>query len=168
MNQPNPNPTIPLDQQPLQEYQVLSRSPLFGWPIRSLQGYVIRILSVWIGLCAITGPIAAASLPPTKQPILFLVSMGIAANGLMALLVIWLYLGWRHIYQRLQSSEVVYEENGWYDAAVWSKTPEEITQHRLIGQYQVAPLLQRLGRTLILLGLTAAGASLIGWIATWV
>ena len=32
-----------------------------------------------------------------------------------------LYLGWNHIFKRLTSEKVEYEESGWYDGQIWIK-----------------------------------------------
>ena len=37
------------------------------------------------------------------------------------LISIRLYLGWNHVFKRLTSEKVEYEESGWYDGQVWMK-----------------------------------------------
>ena len=37
------------------------------------------------------------------------------------LISIRLYLGWNHVFKRLTSERVEYEESGWYDGQVWIK-----------------------------------------------
>ena len=69
------------------------------------------------------------------------------ASVVLILLLSRLYLGWNYVRSRLANTAVFYEESGWYDGQTWLKTPEEITKDRLILQYQVEPLLQRLRQT---------------------
>jgi hypothetical protein len=68
-----------------------------------------------------------------------------------------LYVGWLHVGQRLQQAAVPYEESGWYDGQVWQKPEEVLNRDRLIMDYQVKPILQRVRNTLgILVGLGVA------------
>ena len=55
-----------------------------------------------------------------------------------------LYLAWLYIYDRLMNASVTYEESGWYDGQTWIKTNEVLIQDRLIGVYEVLPILEKL------------------------
>jgi hypothetical protein len=57
---------------------------------------------------------------------------------------------------------VPYEESGWYDGHVWRKPEEVLNRDRLIMDYQVKPILQRVRNTLALL-LGIAVALVIAW-----
>jgi hypothetical protein len=48
------------------------------------------------------------------------------------------------------NATVSYEESGWYDGQTWVKTNEVLIQDRLVGTYEVLPILNRL-RTVILI-----------------
>jgi hypothetical protein len=72
-----------------------------------------------------------------------------------------LFLGWNYIRRRLLSQTVIYEETGWYDGGCWEKPPEELTKDRLIGTYQVGPVLKRLRWSLVSL----AGFTLVDGLA---
>jgi hypothetical protein len=64
------------------------------------------------------------------------------------LVLVQLYVGWAHVGGRLQQKTVPYEESGWYDGQLWVK-PEEISNRdRLIVDYQVKPVLQRIRKTI--------------------
>jgi len=47
------------------------------------------------------------------------------------------------------NATVTYEESGWYDGQTWVKTNEVLIQDRLIGIYEVLPVINRL-RTVML------------------
>ena len=42
------------------------------------------------------------------------------------------------------NATVTYEESGWYDGQTWIKTNEVLIQDRLIGVYEVLPILKKL------------------------
>ncbi len=162
---PDPVPTstqvIPHEQQPLTQYQELRRSFFSGWPAQSLGIYLKGFAKVWIPLFLLTAPIAAGSFSWRQDPGHWLATTILAANGLVSLVIVRLYLGWQYVQDRLRQEQVAYEESGWYDIAIAAKTPEELTQHRLIVQVEIAPIMQRIRRTLgwlvltcVMLGLT--------------
>lgn len=47
------------------------------------------------------------------------------------------------------SVAVEYEETGWYDGQVFVKPPEVLTRDRLLGVYEVRPVIKRLRSTLL-------------------
>jgi hypothetical protein len=57
---------------------------------------------------------------------------------------------------------VPYEESGWYDGQLWVKPEEVSNRDRLIVDYQVLPVLQRIRRTLGVFALLLA-LGLIVW-----
>jgi hypothetical protein len=143
---------VPRDQQPVNEYEQLKESWLFSWAILDWPRYGRKLawLILWAGL--IVCPIAAASFPPRKFPLSFGLASTMGIMAIVALIVVRLLLGWYYIRDRLQSETVVYEESGWYDGQIWNKPAEILTRDRLIVSYQIAPLLQRLRRTVYGLG----------------
>jgi hypothetical protein len=151
---------VPFDQRPINEYHTLKESWLFRWVTLDLKAYLSRIVWFWSLSWSITGPIAAASFPPLDYPGKFALTAAAGASLVLASLLLRLYLGWLYIYDRLLSETVFYEETGWYDGQLWVKPPEVLVKDRLIGTYQVQPMLQRLRRTFSLLGLFL----LAGWI----
>ena len=77
----------------------------------------------------------------------------IGSLGIFNLWIVRLYLAWRYIYDRLMNATVSYEESGWYDGQTWVKTNEVLIQDRLVGTYEVLPVMDRL-RTVILTSTT--------------
>ena len=66
----------------------------------------------------------------------------------MTIIVFRLFLGWSHVGNRLVSETVEYEESGWYDGQIWTKTQEILNRDRLASSYTVKPALERLKTTL--------------------
>ena len=55
-----------------------------------------------------------------------------------------LYLGWNHVFKRLNSESVEYEESGWYDGQVWLKPLALKERESLIASNEVKPILKNL------------------------
>jgi hypothetical protein len=55
-----------------------------------------------------------------------------------------LYLGWNHIFKRLTSEKVEYEESGWYDGQIWIKPIKLKEKESLIASLEVKPILKNL------------------------
>ena len=60
------------------------------------------------------------------------------------LISIRLYLGWNHVFKRLTSEKVEYEESGWYDGQVWEKPLVLKEKESLIASIEVKPILKNL------------------------
>ncbi len=154
---------VPLEQQPLNEYKELAESWFFRWATFDLSPFVRKLVWVWVWSWAIAGPIAAASFIPAKYPGQFLLTGAGGATLLLSLVLLRLYLGWFYIRSRLANATVFYEESGWYDGQTWTKPPEILTQDKLVVNYQVEPILQRLRRTFAVLAMLLLGGGM-----TWV
>ncbi|WP_072016369.1 CGLD27 family protein [Neosynechococcus sphagnicola] len=130
---------VPLEQQPIQEYQCLRDSCFFRWATLELTPYSTRILCLWSWSWLLTGPISAGSFSPRKHLAQFLL-LGAAGSTLLLILVLLrLYLGWLYIRSRLLNPLVFYEESGWYDGQLWSKPADVLVRDRLIVSYEVQP-----------------------------
>ncbi|NMF84781.1 CGLD27 family protein [Nodosilinea sp. P-1105] len=153
---------VPAEQQPLNEYQDIRGSWFYSWGSRNLSGYLKPLIVLWVISWGISGPMAAASFAPTKNPLPFALSAAMGALVLPLLALVQLYVGWAHVAGRLRQTTVPYEESGWYDGQLWVK-PEDISNRdRLIVDYQVQPVLRRIRRTIgIIAALGALG--LMAW-----
>ena len=65
--------------------------------------------------------------------------------------MIRLYLGWNHIFKRLTSEKVEYEESGWYDGQIWIKPVNLKEKESLIALLEVKPILKNLIQILSLI-----------------
>ncbi|KAI5079722.1 hypothetical protein GOP47_0005201 [Adiantum capillus-veneris] len=149
---------VPLEQQPVNEYQTLVDSVLFSWAVGDLWLYTLKLSAVGAVVALLLGwPIMATSVDAEKE--LFKCGTGALCGGLLAvtLAALRMYLGWAYVGNRLFSATVEYEETGWYDGEIWIKPPEVLARDRLLGSYKVKPALNRVKLTLI--GLAASLAS---------
>jgi hypothetical protein len=153
---------VPIEQQPINEYQDVRESWFYSWAGRDLAGFLKPVIGLWLLSWAFAGPIAAASFHPAKQPLLFCLSGMMGAFSLPILALVQLYIGWSHVGGRLRQQAVPYEESGWYDGQVWVKPEDVVSRDRLIVDYQVKPILRRIQKTFgVIAGLLAV--SLVLW-----
>jgi hypothetical protein len=144
---------VPEEQQPLNEYLALKQSFFFGWATMARWQYLRVLALIWLAWWIFAGPIAASSYAPQRHLVSFLVlgSLGATLGSLLPLLQ--LFLGWKYVSDRLQSSKIFYEESGWYDGQTWEKPEVDLAKERLIVSYEVQPLLNKIqwtGLSLIL------------------
>ena len=77
------------------------------------------------------------------------------------LISVRLYLGWIHIFKRLTSEKVEYEESGWYDGQVWIKPLVLKEKESLIASIEVKPILKNLIQILSVISVLALSGILI-------
>jgi Conserved in the green lineage and diatoms 27 len=143
---------VPLDQQPIHEYEELRDSGFFQIATLEPVAYIIKLVWRWILALLVTAPISAASFPPQKMPFLFLLGAA-GGSGLFVLFaIVRLYLGWSYVADRLKQETVFYEESGWYDGQTWEKPLSILNRDRLIVSYEIEPIFRRLRLTLAILG----------------
>lgn len=144
---------VPVEQQPLNEYEALRASDFFSTCAANWQKYVVKLTWIWGLSWIVAGPVAAASFSLQKHTVQFILcGAAVASIGVVFTVVRW-YLGWSYVCDRLISPTIFYEESGWYDGQTWSKPQELLTRDRLIVTYQVKPIIQRLQQTLGFLAL---------------
>lgn len=148
---------VPSEQQPLNEYEELKSSGFFRTATLALSEYSIKLCWIWGISWIVAAPVAAASFAPGKHLVQFILCGAAGASFGVILAVVRLYLGWSYVRDRLISPTIFYEETGWYDGQNWTKPSEVLTRDRLIVNYQVKPILQRLQKTLGILALLLLG-----------
>jgi Conserved in the green lineage and diatoms 27 len=143
---------IPFDQQPLNEYIQLKQDILFRWSTKNTTNFIKKLVIIFL-VIVITASIITI-LIAYKNYMSFKLTM-IYYNTIFATLIIKsilirLYLGWSYVLKRLLSATVFYEESGWYDGQLWIKPAHVLIQDRLIGIYQVMPIMQKLKKFFLL------------------
>nr|YP_009313931.1 Hypothetical protein ycf36 [Hommersandiophycus borowitzkae]SCW22185.1 Hypothetical protein ycf36 [Hommersandiophycus borowitzkae] len=150
---------VPFDQQPLNEYKTLKQSFLFQSSTMELPKFILRLLIIFVAFVLLGLATSFISMNTNKIS-LSTISYNILFSLLsLEVLLIRLYLGWSYILKRLSSASVFYEESGWYDGQLWIKNVDMLTQDRLVGLYQVQPIIVRIQRLLI--GTSLLSVSLI-------
>ena len=148
MNQSNC--PVPKDQQPTNEFIELSKSKIFSWP-KSKKLFTFILLKFWLGTFFIFLVICSGSVYFENSILKYILLSFFSSLSLPFLLSIRLYLGWNHIFKRLTSEKVEYEESGWYDGQVWIKPINLKEKESLIALLEVKPILKNLIQTLSLI-----------------
>jgi hypothetical protein len=149
MNQQCP---VPKYQRPLTEYNDLKNSFTFSWTKQESYSFGKTVSIFLVILIFFTSLIVTTNHDWEKNETRSLVEISSSALGIFTLWILRLYLGWKYIYNRLMNATVTYEESGWYDGQTWIKTNEVLLQDRLVGTYEVLPIINRL-RLVILISI---------------
>lgn len=135
---------VPFEQQPLNEYLSLKKNWLFQWSTYDNRRYIMIYFFIFIVSFFINGFfIFYLYYDKIKLLKIFFLDIWIAST-ILFVIFLRLYLGWSYINKRLLSATVFYEESGWYDGQIWVKNIEILMQDRLIGLYQLIPLINRI------------------------
>ena len=137
------NCPVPKDQQPTNEFIELSKSKIFTWP-KSKKTFSFILLKFWIGTFFIFVVISSGSVYFETSTLRYILLSFFSSLSLPFLFSIRLYLGWNHIFKRLTSEKVEYEESGWYDGQIWIKPIKLKEKESLIASLEVKPILKNL------------------------
>ena len=141
MNQSNC--PVPKQQQPTNEFIELSKSKIFSWA-KSKKSFSFILLKFWIGTFLIFLVISSGSVYFETSITKYILLSFFSSLSVPFLLSIRLYLGWNHIFKRLTSEKVEYEESGWYDGQIWIKPINLKEKESLIALLEVKPILKNL------------------------
>jgi hypothetical protein len=138
---------VPLEQQPIYEYEKLKVSWLFDWGILAIGQYSRKLAWVAFWSLVFVVPLSMSIFTPAKAPLEFFLSSLIGISVLTALFLSRIYLGWQYVKDRLKSDRIFYEESGWYDGQTWLKPSTMLNRDLLVVNYEIEPILQRLHKT---------------------
>ena len=144
------NCPVPKDQQPTNEFIELSKSKIFSLP-KSKKSFSLILLKYWLGTFIIFLTISSGSIYFETSLLKYILLSFFSSLSLPFLFSIRLYLGWNHIFKRLTSEKIEYEESGWYDGQVWSKPVNLKEKESLIALLEVKPILKNLMQILSLI-----------------
>ena len=149
---------VPKEQQPTNEFLELSNSKLFALP-KSSKKFSIILISTWLVTFLIFLVISSGSSYFHTYLLKYIFLSFFGSLSVPLLITIRLFLGWTHIYKRLTSEIIEYEESGWYDGQIWNKPIELKEKESLIASIEVKPILKNLTQvtsviiSLILIGI---------------
>ena len=149
---------VPKEQQPTNEFLELSNSKLFALP-KSSKKFSIILISTWLVAFLIFLVISSGSSYFHTYLLRYIFLSFFGSLSVPLLITIRLFLGWNHIYKRLTSEIIEYEESGWYDGQIWNKPIELKEKESLIASIEVKPILKNLTQvtsviiSLILIGI---------------
>ena len=141
---------VPKHQRPLSEYNELKNPFGFGWTLKKSTLFSKKVL-VYLGvISSIVTFLVTLSSKWQYHPLESFLWVIFSSVLIFTLWILRLYLAWLYIYDRLMNATITYEESGWYDGQTWIKTNEVLIQDRLVGTYDVFPILKRLNSLLYL------------------
>ena len=148
---------VPKEQQPTNEFIELSKSKVFSWP-KSKKSLIIVLLQFWAGTFFLFLIISSGSVYFKSSLVKYIFLSFFSSLSIPLLVSIRLYLGWNHVFKRLTSEKVEYEESGWYDGQTWIKPLNLKEKESLIAFEEVKPILKNLIQiTSIILVLALSG-----------
>ena len=98
----------------------------------------------WIGTFILFLVISSGSIYFKKSILKYILLSFFSSLSIPFLISLRLYLGWNHVFKRLNSESVEYEESGWYDGQVWLKPLVLKERESLIASNEVKPILENL------------------------
>jgi len=134
---------VPRDQQPTNEFIELSKSIVFSWP-KTKKSLILVLIKFWIGSFLLFLIISSGSIYFKTSLLKYILLSFFSSLSIPLLISIRLYLGWNHVFKRLTSEKVEYEESGWYDGQVWIKPLVLKEKESLIASVEVKPILKNL------------------------
>ena len=134
---------VPKDQQPTNEYIELSKSVIFSWP-KTKKSLILALIKFWVGAFVLFLVISSGSIYFKTSTLKYILLSFFSSLSIPLLISIRLYLGWNHVFKRLTSERVEYEESGWYDGQVWIKPLVLKEKESLIASIEVKPILKNL------------------------
>ena len=152
MNQPNC--PVPKDQQPTNEFIELSKSKIFSLA-KSKKSFSFILIKYWVGTFIIFLTISSGSVYFETSTLKYILLSFFSSLSFPFLFSLRLYLGWNHIFKRLTSEKIEYEESGWYDGQIWIKPLNLKEKESLIALLEVKPILINLIQTISLITIIA-------------
>ena len=134
---------VPLEQQPTNEFIELSKSVIFSWP-KTKKSLIVVLFKFWIGTFILFLIISSGSIYFKKSILKYILLSFFSSLSIPFLISLRLYLGWNHVFKRLNAESVEYEESGWYDGQVWTKPLVLKERESLIASNEVKPILKNL------------------------
>ena len=154
------NCPVPREQQPTNEFIELSKSNTFSCP-KTKKSLIIFLLKFWIGAFVLFLIISSGSIYFETSTLKYVLLSFFSSLSIPLLISIRLYLGWSHIFKRLTSERVEYDESGWYDGQVWEKPLVLKEKESLIASIEVKPILKNLIQIFSIISVLALSGILI-------
>ena len=151
---------VPKEQQPTNEFVELSKSIIFSWP-KTKKSLILILIKFWLGAFVLFLVISSGSVYFKTSLLKYTLLSFFSSLSIPLLITIRLFLGWNHIFKRLTSEKVEYEESGWYDGQVWEKPLVLKEKESLIASIEVKPILKNLIQILSVISVLALSGILI-------
>ena len=151
---------VPREQQPINEFTELSKSIIFSWPKTKIS-LIFVLIKFWFGAFFLFLLISSGSIYFKTSILKYVLLSFFSSLSIPLIISIRLYLGWNHVFKRLNSERVEYEESGWYDGQVWIKPLVLKEKESLIASIEVKPILKNLIQIISIISILALSGVLL-------
>ena len=151
---------VPREQQPTNEFIELSKSKIFSWP-KTKKSLILILIKFWVGAFVLFLVISSGSVYFKTSLLKYILLSFFSSLSIPLLISLRLYLGWNHVFKRLTSERVEYEESGWYDGQIWIKPLNLKEKESLIASIEVKPILKNLIQILSIISVLVLSGILI-------
>ena len=151
---------VPREQQPTNEFIELSKSIIFSLP-KTKKKLSLFLIKFWAAAFVLFTIISSGSIYFKSSILKYILLSLFSSLSIPLLISIRLYLGWNHVFKRLTSERVEYEESGWYDGQVWIKPLVLKEKESLIASIEVKPILKNLVQIFSIISVLALSGILI-------
>ena len=134
---------VPTNQIPLFEFNKLTKSHFYSWPLDKNRLYLNLAIS-WFLFLLLSIFIGTGSILITHDYYKLLTIELLSSLLLPIILIAHLLISWQYILKRLLSENIEYEKSGWFDGSIWQKPNDWRVRDLLIAQYEVKPIIKRL------------------------
>ena len=134
---------VPREQQPTNEFIELSKSIIFSWP-KTKKSLILVLIKFWVVAFILFLVISSGSIYFKTSTLKYILLSLFSSLSIPLLISLRLFIGWNHVFQRLNSERVEYEESGWYDGQVWIKPLVLKEKESLIATNEVKPILKNI------------------------
>ena len=134
---------VPKEQQPTNEFIELSKSTIYSWP-KTKKSLIFVLIKFWLSAFIIFLIISSGSIYFKTSILKYILLSFFTSLSIPLLITIRLFLGWNHVFKRLTSEKVEYEESGWYDGQIWVKPLNLKEKESLIASIEVKPILKNI------------------------
>ena len=151
---------VPREQQPTNEFIELSNSIFFSWP-KSKKSLISVLIKFWLGAFILFLIISSGSIYFKTSALKYIFLSFFGSLSIPLLISLRLYLGWNHVFKRLTSERIEYEESGWYDGQIWIKPLVLKEKESLIASNEVRPILKNLIQVFSIISVLALAGILL-------
>ena len=151
---------VPREQQPTNEFIELSKSIIFSWP-KTKKSLFLVLIKFWVASFLMFLIISSGSIYFKTSLLKYILLSFFCSLSIPLLISIRLYIGWNHVFKRLTSEKVEYEESGWYDGQVWIKPLVLKEKESLIATIEVKPILKNLIQIISIISVFALSGVLL-------
>jgi hypothetical protein len=134
---------VPKEQLPTNEYIELSKSIIFSLA-KTKKSLILLLIKFWLGSFILFIVISSGSIYFKTSILKYILLSFFSSLSIPFLISIRLYIGWNHVFKRLTSERIEYEESGWYDGRIWIKPLVLKEKESLIASIEVKPILKNI------------------------